>query len=213
MTKPIIRVLLLSKYEALGASSRLRALQFLPHLASQGFNVDVVPFLDNSYIESVQFGRRAFRSIVSGYVRRIASLLMRKRYDLVWVEKDFLPWVPKAVEDMLLDSTVNYVVDYDDAVFHQYDMHEHAWVRRLLATKIDLTMRNAAVVIAGNSYLAQRAIAAGARRVEIVPTVVDVGRYITSSEPTGAPFCVGWIGQGSTVQYLKLIEPTLRALY
>lgn len=213
MSTSHINALLLSRYSALGASSRMRLLQFLPHLHSAGFSVDVIPLLDNSYYHALHLGRMALRSVITGYTRRVVSLFRQRKYDLVWLEKEFLPWVPNPVEYLLLDSAVPYVVDYDDALFHRYDRHGSAIVRRVLGTKIDHTMGHAKIVVAGNDYLAQRAIVAGARRVEILPTVVDVTRYSVSSAPRNGPFCVGWIGQGSTVQYLKMIEPTMRSLY
>jgi hypothetical protein len=39
------KILLLTRYDRLGASSRVRFLQFLPALAAQGFDFDVRPFL------------------------------------------------------------------------------------------------------------------------------------------------------------------------
>jgi len=213
MPETAIRVLLLSKYGDLGASSRMRALQFLPYLKAAGIRVDVSTLLDNSYVQAFHNGKLALGSIISGYARRVVSLLRQRTYDLIWVEKEFLPWLPKVMETLLLGSGMPYVVDYDDAVFHRYDMHENALIRKFLGTRIDLTMRNACVVVAGNEYLAQRATLAGAVRVEILPTVVDISRYSKSIGATGVPFCVGWIGQSSTVQYLKMIEAPMRALY
>ena len=49
------------------------------------------------------------------------------------------------------------VVDYDDALFHQYDAHPNPWVRRLLGRKIATVMRLAHTVVAGNAYLADYA--------------------------------------------------------
>ena len=43
-------VLLLTRYERLGASSRVRFLQFLPALEREGFTFDVRPLLDNDYV-------------------------------------------------------------------------------------------------------------------------------------------------------------------
>ena len=49
-------VLLLTRYERLGASSRVRFLQFLPALERQGFTFDVQPLLDNDYVRSLYGG-------------------------------------------------------------------------------------------------------------------------------------------------------------
>lgn len=208
-----IHILLLSRYGALGASSRVRFLQFLPYLRSSGFSVDVCTLLDDSYSLKFQEGKSALPSIFAGYTRRLASLLKRNEYDLVWLEKEFLPWVPTWIESLLLDPAIPYVADYDDPVFHRYDMHDSALVRQLLGTKIDDTMRAAKIVVAGNDYLAQRAIKAGAKRVEIVPSVLDVTRHSVSPGRDKMPFCVGWIGQRSTALYLAELDRPLRALY
>jgi glycosyltransferase involved in cell wall biosynthesis len=103
------------------------------------------------------------------------------------------------------------VVDYDDALFHQYDQHRSAWVRRLLGGKIARVMRGAHLVTAGNAYLADYARRAGAPRVEIIPTVIDLERYPPAGvrPASDTPFTIGWIGSPSTAKYLLAIAPAL----
>src|SRR5688500_2601067 len=113
-----IHTLLLSRYGALGASSRVRFLQFLPYLRSSGFSVEVCALLDDLYSRKLQEGKTGLPSIIAGYTRRLARLLKRNKYDLIWLEKEFLPWVPTWIESLLLDSGIPYVADYDDPVFH-----------------------------------------------------------------------------------------------
>jgi glycosyltransferase involved in cell wall biosynthesis len=206
-------VLLLSKYGSLGASSRMRALQFLPYLESTGFEVEVLPLLDNSYSETFNLGKRGFGGVGSGYMKRFLAMFGMGRYDVVWLEKEFLPWIPGFIERLLVNSKIPYVVDYDDAVFHRYDRNENPLIRWVLSKKIDDTMRNAKIVVAGNSYLAGRAKNSGAERIEILPTVVDIDRYLAAEARKNAPFCVGWIGQASTVKYLQLIDSTMRTIF
>lgn len=139
---------------------------------------------------------------------RTRALLAAGRYDLVWLEKEAFPWVPYLVERLFL-GRVPYLVDYDDAVYHRYDQHGSGVVRRLLGTKIDQVMANAALVTAGNEYLAEKARASGAGRVEIVPTVVDICRYPLAQPWRNEPFTIGWIGSPSTRKYLEPIRPAL----
>jgi glycosyltransferase involved in cell wall biosynthesis len=106
---------------------------------------------------------------------------------------------------------VPYVVDYDDAVFHRYDQHQSPVVRRLLGKKIDRVMRDAALVVAGNEYIKTRARLAGAKRVEIIPTVVDLNRYAVVPPLETDVFTVGWIGSPVTAYNLQLIRPALEA--
>ncbi len=135
--------------------------------------------------------------------------LQRSYYDLIWLEKEALPWLPYWLERWLCLSRVPYVVDYDDAVFHNYDQHPVGAVRWLLGTKIDRVMQQARLVIAGNEYLAQRARTAGARHVEIVPTVVDLKRYPLSVPPDNQVFTIGWIGSSSTTRHLIEVRSAL----
>ncbi|MEQ3636265.1 glycosyltransferase [Alcanivorax sp.] len=106
---------------------------------------------------------------------------------------------------------VRYVVDYDDAIFHNYDLSSNAWVRRFLGRKIDTVMRHAACVIAGNDYLADRAKAAGAKRIVVIPTVVDLRRY-SAGNGAGATITIGWIGSPTTQKYVEQLLPALKAL-
>ena len=50
------KILLLTRYERLGASSRVRFLQFLPALERQGFEFDVDPLLDNAHVRALYGG-------------------------------------------------------------------------------------------------------------------------------------------------------------
>jgi glycosyltransferase involved in cell wall biosynthesis len=201
-------VLVLTRYERLGASSRIRFLQFLPALERQGFTFDVRPLLDNAYVASLYGGPTVgLASIVRAYARRLAALRRRRQYDLLWLEKEALPWLPTFLEIARLQG-VPYVVDYDDAWFHRYESH---WLSPLLGHKIDAVMRVAHTVVAGNDYLARHARQAGARRVDIVPSAIDLDRYADLPEiAVDHPLTVGWIGIPLNASYLNMIEPALR---
>jgi len=204
------RVLLLARYGALGASSRVRSLQFLPCLEQHGLEVDVASLFDDDYVTRLYDGRRPrWTSVAASYGRRVLQLLARGRYDVVWVEKELFPWLPAWADLALLRGGARLLVDYDDAVFHRYDAHRRGFVRRMLGGKIDAVMRAADVVVVGNAYLGARAQAAGARRVELLPTVVDTERYAPSARAPGAPFTLGWIGTPRTARYLRPIAPVL----
>lgn len=205
-----MKVLLLSRYGALGASSRYRHYQYLPYLRQQGFEIVVQPLLDDTYLQRLYAKQPLDRlALVRAYLRRIAALLRRGTFDLVWIEKEALPWVPASLELLLIGGRVPYVVDYDDAWFHRYDQHRVALIRRLLAQKIGRVMQHAALVVAGNAYLAQRAEQAGARWIEQLPTVIDLHRYPLTPPPVQPVMTIGWIGSPSTARYLHEIQPAL----
>ena len=194
-----MNILLLSRYTRMGASSRLRTMQYLPALTSEGFNVQVAPFFDDAYLHALYSGQRAKGSKLGYVSQRIRQMRTHPQPDLIWLEYEALPWVPWMIERCFLPRGVPIVSDYDDAVFHRYDLHRVASVRWLLGRKIDRIMQRSTLVAAGNDYLAGRARNAGARQVEIVPTVVDLSQYTVCSEPTkNTSVQVGWIGTPNT---------------
>jgi glycosyltransferase involved in cell wall biosynthesis len=205
-----LRILALTRYERLGSSSRVRFYQYVPYLASKGVEIQKAPLLSYDYIRRLYDGKRAdMLSIFRAYVRRISWLLRSRTFDLLWIEKEILPWLPAWVE-YLISAKLPYVVDYDDAVFHRYEFHQSSVIRALLRKKIDRVMRYSTLVIAGNDYLAERAKQAGAKWVEFLPSVVDVGNYPIKEVKPGLN--IGWIGSPVTAPFLNFLQPVLKKL-
>jgi glycosyltransferase involved in cell wall biosynthesis len=205
-----MRILLLTRYGTLGASSRLRAYQYLPYLRSQGFRITVMPLFGDYYQRDLYAGRsRRWTRIAAGYALRLLSLGRARQFDLLWIEYELLPWLPALGERLLARRGIPYVVDYDDAIYHRYELHPSRLVRVTLGKKIDVIMERAAAVVVGSRYLGDRARAVGAQAVEYLPTVVDLERYRAKRSVGPAPRTIGWIGSPSTVQYLSLVKPVL----
>lgn len=207
-----MKVLLLSRYGPLGASSRVRFLQYLPYFQSQGIDVTVKPLLSDAYLKGLYSSGPRWREVVKGYLVRIVALLTAWRFDVVIIEKELFPFMPALAERALKLIGVPYVVDYDDALFHRYDCHPNPLVRRFLGKKIDAVMHHSACVIAGNQYLAERARKSGAKNIEIIPTVVNADRYESKPVTDEAVLTVGWIGTPQTSQYLKSLIPVFEFL-
>lgn len=208
-----MRVLLLSKYARLGASSRLRSYQYLPFLHKNGVNVVVAPLFDDAYVQGLYARAVPKWRVLVGYLKRLLVIFRVSSYDVLWVEKEAFPWLPQFFEFLLLARGTPIVVDYDDAVFHRYDIHRSKVVRFLLGQKIDRIMSSADVVIAGSEYLINRARSAGAKRIEKIPTVVDLGRYAERPETNShGVVTIGWIGTPGTAPYLLPLIPVFKAL-
>ena len=207
-----IRVLFLTRYARLGASSRLRSYQYLPYLKEAGFEATVAPVFGDDYVRSLYSGEISTVAVFKSYIDRLRFILKVRHFNLVWVEYEMLPWLPDWIELGLLPGRVPLVVDYDDAIFHRYDQHRLALVRRVLGKKIDDIMRRADLVIVGNDYLGACARQAGAKHVELLPTVVDGTRYAVIEKNDASPVTIGRLGSPATAQYLKLVAPALRAM-
>ncbi|PXX42800.1 glycosyltransferase family 4 protein [Aquitalea magnusonii] len=207
------KLLVLSRYGEKGASSRLRFFQYITALQAAGFEVTVSPFFDDDYLEALYVtGRRSGADIVLAYFKRMLMLLKARDYSAVWVEKETLPFLPGIFEAWLSFMKVPYIIDYDDAIFHNYDQHRSLWVRTLLGTKLDVLLGAARCVTVGNSYLEQYAIQHGAKIVECFPTVVDIKRYPVLPPVASSELRIGWIGTPSTSKYLEIIRPVLESL-
>lgn len=192
-------LLVLSKYSRLGASSRLRTLQYRRWLEDAGFVVDYSALFDDRYLQRLYSEEKMHADLIGYYRKRLSRLRQTPRPRLIWVEYEALPWLPWLLERALLPTSVLIVSDYDDAVFHRYDRHRIAPVRWLLGRKIDRVMKRSQLVTAGNAYLADRARKAGAAHVEIVPTVVDLSHYsVRSVSLSTSSVRVGWIGTPNT---------------
>ena len=207
-----MRLLFLSRYGRLGASSRLRNYQYLPYLESKGIEITVAPLLGDDYVTGLYQGRIPLASVIKSYWTRWQWLRRVAEFDAVWVEKEMLPWVPAGLELGGFPKGIPLIADYDDAVFHRYDRHRLMAVRTLLAGKIDAVMRRANVVMAGNDYLADRARRAGAQRVEMLPTVVDTERYQIRPPPENPAITIGWMGSPATAHYLHRLAPAVQIL-
>lgn len=205
-----IKILLLSRYENLGASSRYRSYQYLPYLYNEAIEIKAAPLFDNDYIKDLYAGRKKnLLKVLKSYIKRIINLYHVRDFDLIWIEKEALPWLPAWIEHKLGLAKANYIVDYDDAIFHRYDHHNFKLIRWILGKKIDRIMQYATLVLVGNEYLLERAKKAGAKRVEMLPTVIDLGKYPTNFFNNNEIFTIGWIGSSVTSHYLKLIMPAL----
>jgi glycosyltransferase involved in cell wall biosynthesis len=208
------RILALTRYQRLGAASRIRFLQFLPELSRRGLDIDVNYLLDDVYVERLYHGQPvAVSEVLRAYVKRLQVMAKSRRYRALWIEKEALPWIPAVFERALL-ARLPYILDFDDAWFHRYDLHTNSLAKRLLGNKIDVLMRDSAAVVAGNDYLAERARAAGARCVHLIPSVVDLARYPQRFEAsTPAPgldnLVIGWIGTPLTARYLRQMRDVL----
>jgi glycosyltransferase involved in cell wall biosynthesis len=206
-----MRVLLLSRYARLGPSSRIRCYQYVDYLRTQSVKVTTAPFLSDDYVTALMSnGTRPAQPVIKAFLDRLRWLLRAHRYDVLWMQYEALPWLPDLVERLLTPSGVPYVVDYDDAQFHRYDEHPSELVRHLLGSKLDRVMSRAAIVVAGNRYLAERAHKAHAADVELIPSAVDLDRFQLTPASADGPFTIGWIGSPVSARYLSDVAEPLR---
>lgn len=202
-----MKVLFLTKYDRLAANTRYRCLQYVPYLETAGIHCDVSPLLDDNYLRfKFLTGRFHFTTVLRAYLGRINKILKIRNYDAVVLHYELFPYLPPFFEWMLDILGVNYVYDFDDAIFHQYDANKNPILRFLLKKKIQRVIKHSKAVLAGNRYLARYA-AKTSEHISIIPTVVDPDRYWAGNKGEAMhahdTFTIGWIGSPSTVAYVK----------
>mgnify|MGYP000258712434 CR=1 FL=1 len=214
-----MKILSLAKYGRLGASSRLRTLQYLTLLEEEGIDVSSQALIsDEALLLRYKLGHYSPSSLIFFYIKRIKTLIFKKSFDLLWIEKEALPWFPVWIELLLLRGKP-FVLDYDDATFHNYDQSSNRVLRYFFHDRLDKLMAKASLVVCGNLYLQKRAKISGALYTVILPTVVNLDRYPVKRysdfplRDSGNYQCIiVWIGSPSTQHYLKLIKSPLQVL-
>lgn len=147
--------------------------------------------------------------VLAFYSERLHHLVKGRDFDVVWIEKEMLPWVPGWIARTIL-GRLPLVVDFDDAWHLRYSRSPNPLVRLALSKKLERLARRADFVIVANKFLQSWAEDAGADRVTCIPTVVDLRRYPPTSLPAAEPFTIGWIGTPETAPYLETIKNALK---
>lgn len=197
------KLTLCTRYNELGASSRLRFYAYADALADAGYEVRIDPFFQRDYLERLYAGQGKSRPMA------LQSLLRRLLHapfypENLLIEYELFPQLPYAVEAVFLRNR-QYVLNFDDNVWEKYRGNSR------LADKYDQLISHAAGVIAANDYLAEK-ISRHNDNVIKIPTVVDLDAYL-KTPPKQERFTLCWIGTPVTYEeYLLPFAPTLRAM-
>jgi len=197
-----MKILVFTKYSRLGASSRQRSFQYELYWKEKGVHITYQSLFDDRYLKRLYQGEQVGFLVFVAYLKRLFSLVKVSRYELVIIEKELFPYLPAWAEYFLKLGKIPFIVDYDDAIFHNYDQHSNYWIRTFLGRKIRQVMRYASRSVVGNAYLADYAQRSDAKAIHIIPTTVPLERYIHSqiTPQPNSKFVIGWIGTPSTFQ-------------
>lgn len=207
-----MKIAVLTKYGGLAASTRQRFEQYKRFLELAGIQLDFYPLLDDVYLRKLYAsGKRGRTRLVARYLKRLIWLFSRPDVDLIWLHCELLPYLPSPFEGLARVPGKPIIYDYDDAIFHNYDLHANPLIRILLGSKLHTTLSNAEIAFCGNAYLQDYADKLCAH-TKIIPTVVDTTIYCPNPSPNQClvPARVGWIGTPSTWnEYLAPMLPLL----
>jgi glycosyltransferase involved in cell wall biosynthesis len=139
-----------------------------------------------------------------GAVFRTIQLQRARSFDAVILQRKLLAsWQLKA----LRRASRRLVFDFDDAVMFRDSYSQRGGNSRAKTRRFAQIVCAADTIIAGNDFLADAALRAGAsvERVHVIPTCVDPLLY-PIAQPEG-PLELVWIGSSSTLQGLEQSRP------
>jgi glycosyltransferase involved in cell wall biosynthesis len=152
------------------------------------------------------------QSLEKGALLRTLQLRRAARFDAVILQRKLLSaWQLR----VLRRAARRLIFDFDDAVLYRdsHDKRGHQSPRR--ERRFREAVRAVDVVVAGNDFLADCALRAGARveHVHVIPTCVDPRVYpIAEYDPRSAPGELVWIGSSSTLRGLEYARGIWAAL-
>ena len=212
----MMNILALTKYSYEGPSSRYRFYNYQECFKKQGIDMTIVPLFSRSYFTTTSKIDKIFvvlRAYLARFFLLVRLLLFKNSYDLILIEYELFPYFPAFFEYLLHKRGIKYIVDYDDAIFHKYDMNSNKIIHSLLKNKIAKVITLAKHVIVCNAYLETYARKYNPNIMRL-PTVVLLERYMQQmrnfQKDEDAPFVIGWIGSRTTSVYILEILPAIQ---
>ena len=209
-----MRLVFLTKYSILGASSRYRSFLYFKYLKDiYDYDVCYNSFFNDNYLTRLYNNEKTkLLSILFFVFKRIYYVLFKiKQKDIVFIEYEIIPYFPSILEFYLKIRNIKYVLDYDDAIFHNYDINNNFIINKLLKNKIPNISKCASAIITGSSYLTNY-FRAYNRNIFEIPTSIPFEYYheIFIEKSKGPKTYIGWIGSKSTsvnlLPYCNLIN-------
>ena len=214
-----MKVLFVTQYGELAASSRTRVFQYLPHLRRNGIEPRLITVLPDSAIAGshlqvtcnrwrklIYFTWATYRTLFSGF----QVWWIARSFDLLFVQKVIFP---SPVRLLLRWRRPPMAYDFDDAIFTTEVRRPNwlsTWKQRRNVVGLPAMLRLANRVLVENDYTARFA-ARYCAGVSIITGPIDTDRFNAAGNGKEASkeVVLGWIGSASTQPYLDLIRAPL----
>ena len=197
-------VLFITLADVAHASSRVRVMQYVPHLERAGMRCTVLPLWPTAALGLPRYVPRRARVSVTYPVRLFRMLRAAARHDLVYVNVALLPI---AMQRALAARGRPIVFDFVDPVYRTSQSPDRE--TRKLRLRFDHMVDIASGIVTGNPSGYELA---SHRHDEVMNVVgpVDTDRYHPAPKPSRSEVVIGWIGTSATTRYLEVIAPALR---
>jgi glycosyltransferase involved in cell wall biosynthesis len=202
-------IIFFTKYTEKGPSSRYRSYQFKSCFEGH-FTLKYYPLFNDKYIDNLYSNKGInYFQILTAYLLRIFQVIkLIGTKNIVFIEYELLPYFPPLLEYLLHKTNVKIILDYDDAIFHNYDLHRKRIVRFLYGNKIPAIVKIANYTITGSPYLSSYLRRFSSQIIEI-PTSINFASYKSNwrLKTNTDRLSVGWLGSRTTsVNIVNLVE-------
>ena len=216
-----MRVLFVTQYGSLAASSRTRVFQYLPFLGRRGVECSVITVLPDRAIAGTQivvtrnpleklgyYAWASWRTLACG----LLTWWRAGCADVLFIQKVIFPW---PVRWLLRRRRCPVVYDFDDAIFTTEVQGEGgswlaAWKERRNARGLPAMLKLACRAVVENEYTAD--FARPYCPVATITGPIDTELYRVRDNCDHTEVVLGWIGSATSRQYLDLIRDPLRRL-
>lgn len=202
------------KYNEKGPSSRYRIYNYLEYYKNNDYDIKVNPLFGNWYLDNIWQHKskwKVFHKILFAYVKRLVTILSMPRNSIAYIGAELFPYSPYGFENIFKLKGIKYLIEFDDAIFHNYDMNASSHVRNFLGDKTSKAIANASYVITGAEYLTNFALNYNQSVIEI-PTAIDDSKYNNSELISTGEFVIGWIGSFSQSIHIINLLPVFKRL-
>ena len=216
-----MKILILLPHPIESPGPRFRIYQYLPYFKEAGIEYTVSPFLNsdeyialyNNYSASLY---KKSKALIRGSLRQLSKMLYVKSYDAVIVYREAMLWGKPWIEKYITKLGIPIIHDFDDAIWLpvKSQINMPMFIKRFLKSekKFDEIMKLSNRIVVCNNYLAQHANLLN-KNTTIIPIVINTDHFkpVEKNKNTDK-IVIGWVGSGSTVKYLKLLDNIWRKL-
>ena len=195
------------RYDKLGASSRLRFIQFIPELEKAGFETDFHHFFDDCYLKQLYSGNgKSKLAFLTALKRRLSELAALPAQVPLFIEYELLPFLPYGIEKRFL-ARHPYILNFDDAVDLRYARLP------VLKRKYPQLLANAAGLIVANDELLNRFSVYNSNIFKLPTVPPPPPENSAAVMPPGKLLRIGWIGTPVTHRFLTAHTEILQKMY
>lgn len=209
MKKP--KIFYFTKYTTEGPSSRYRSFQYFPYFENH-FTLIVYSLFDKDL--SKKGGISLSFKVLYLFLKRIFHIIkVIFSNGLIVIEYELFPYTPPFFELILVLFKKKFILDFDDAIFHNYDKNSNKLVKFFLSEKIPTISKNASAIITGSTYLTNYFLNYN-KKVFQIPTSIKFQHYQCKFKIKHKTknVTIGWLGSKSTSYNVLLLSNIFKSL-